>query len=310
MTSPDRAENEWEQRPDPLEGLAEPPDDPWAARAVGAAFLLTGLGGVALAAAFALGLPTPVQGILVFLALGSLGFGIVLWAHRLLPRQEYVEMRHPLSSRPDAARLVTDTLVAERGLSRRSILRWLLLGGLGGVGAAFVVPLFSLGPAPDERVFTTAWRRGLRLVDENGQPVTAAAAPLDSVRTVFPEGSAGSAQAQTLLIHTQPSELRLAPDRAAGAPGGFVAYSKLCTHAGCPVGIYQATTRSLVCPCHQSTFLVNEGARPVFGPAARPLPQLPIQLQPDGTFVALGDFFEPVGPSIWNMPLGAVREQA
>ncbi len=122
---------------------------------------------------------------------------------------------------------------------------------------------------------------------------------LDSLVTVFPEGDAGSAQSQTLLIRVPPDVLRLDPARADWAPGGFVAFSKICTHAGCPVGLYRAQERQLICPCHQSTFDVVTGAQPVYGPAARPLPQLPIRMEADGTFVAVGDFSEPVGPSFW-----------
>ena len=285
-----------------VDELAEPPQDPWAAKVIGGAFIIAAAAGVALVAAFVLGLATPIQGVLVFSSLGSFGYGIVLWAHRLLSRQEYVEPRHALASRPDAPRLVAETLVAERGLSRRSVLRWLLFAALGSIGAAFAVPVLSLGPAPDNSLFTTPWRRGLRLVDQDGKPIDGAAVPLGGVRTVFPEGFEQSAQAQTLLIRVDPGQLRLPPERAGWAPDGFIAYSKVCTHAGCPVGIYHATTQTLICPCHQSTFLVLEGARPVSGPAARPLPQLPIGRQADGTFVALDQLSGPAGPSIWNMP--------
>jgi ubiquinol-cytochrome c reductase iron-sulfur subunit len=104
-----------------------------------------------------------------------------------------------------------------------------------------------------------------------------------------------------LLIRVEPGLLKLPADRAAWAPDGFVAYSKVCTHAGCPVGLYRSSEHTLICPCHQSEFDVLDGARPISGPAARALPQLPIRLQEDGTFVALGDFPEPVGPGFWNM---------
>ena len=142
------------------------------------------------------------------------------------------------------------------------------------------------------------------MVGIDGKPVQASALPIDGVLTVFPEGAVGDAMAQTLLIRVPPDLLRLPADRMAWAPDGYVAYSKVCTHAGCPVGLYRAIQHRLICPCHQSTFDVLDGAIPSFGPAARPLPQLPIQLQPDGTFVALGGFPEPVGPSFWNMTSG------
>ena len=125
------------------------------------------------------------------------------------------------------------------------------------------------------------------MVGLDGLPVNIDSLPVDGVLTVFPEGAVGSADAQTLLIRVADGLLQLPPDRMAWAPQGCVAYSKLCTHAGCPVGLYRAAEHKLICPCHQSTFDVLDGATPTFGPAARPLPQLPIQLAADGTFVAL-----------------------
>jgi ubiquinol-cytochrome c reductase iron-sulfur subunit len=122
-----------------------------------------------------------------------------------------------------------------------------------------------------------------------------------SVITVFPQGREGSADSQAVLIRVEDGALQLPPDRLAGAPGGLVAYSKVCTHAGCPVGLYETQTHRLLCPCHQSTFDVLRGAQPVFGPAARPLPQLPIEIGPDGLLRATGDFTEPVGPGFWEL---------
>jgi ubiquinol-cytochrome c reductase iron-sulfur subunit len=118
---------------------------------------------------------------------------------------------------------------------------------------------------------------------------------------VLPEGEVGHADSQTLIIRVRPEDLQLAADRRDWAPDGVVAYSKICTHAGCPVGLYRAQAHELLCPCHQSTFDVLRGAVPVFGPAARPLPQLPLEVDDEGYLVARGDFPEPVGPSFWNM---------
>ena len=169
------------------------------------------------------------------------------------------------------------------------------------LAAALAIPVFSLGPAPGRSLFVTAWKPGLRLVDPQGVPVTTDRVPVGGILTVFPEGSPELADAQTVLIHVEPGLLRLQGQAASWAPDDFVAYSKVCTHAGCPVGLYRAPDHILVCPCHQSAFDVLDGARPVGGPAVRPLPQLPIRLQPDGTFVALGDFSAPIGPSFWNI---------
>ncbi len=298
---------EGEAPPDPeaLDALARPPEAPWAARAVGLAFLVTAGSGAALALAFVLPAPTPLQGILLFLMLGSLGAALVTWSHRLLPQQQYVEQRHRLSSDPEAAGRVARAVAAERGISRRTILRWLGLLGLGGVATAFAAPVLSLdrGPESGERP-GTGWRPGARLVDLAGDPVKAQAVPLGSIVTAFPDGGPRTALTPVILLHVSPDQLRLPDDRASWAPEGFIAFSKICTHAGCPVALYRATSHTLVCPCHQSTFEVLDGAVPAFGPAVRSLPQLPLELREDGTFAALHDFQEPVGPSTWNMPTG------
>jgi ubiquinol-cytochrome c reductase iron-sulfur subunit len=181
----------------------------------------------------------------------------------------------------------------------------LLAGAGGALGLALLLPVLSLGPAPGNTLKVTAWARGKRVVDEEGEPVHLDQVPEDGFLTVFPEGSAGAADAQTLLIHVRPGSLKLPPERMAWVPEGtHVAYSKICTHAGCPVGLYRAESQSLLCPCHQSQFDVADGARPFFGPAARPLPQLPLGVDADGVLVAQGDFPEPVGPAFWDMNRG------
>ena len=273
---------------------------------VGALFAVTMVAGFALLVVYLVGGDTQVQGILLTLAFGGLGAGIVVWAQRLLPTRPVTEDRHPLQPPPTAEASAAEaaTREAEAGFARRHLLIGLLFGAFAGLGAALLIPVLSLGPAPGRSLFVTAWKKGSRVVGLDGKPVQASALPIDGVLTVFPEGAAGDAMAQTLLIRVPPDLLRLPADRKAWAPDGYVAYSKVCTHAGCPVGLYRAIQHRLICPCHQSTFDVLDGAIPSFGPAARPLPQLPIQLQPDGTFVALGDFPEPVGPSFWNMTSG------
>jgi ubiquinol-cytochrome c reductase iron-sulfur subunit len=125
---------------------------------------------------------------------------------------------------------------------------------------------------------------------------------VDSFTTVFPEDAVGSGDSQAVLIRVPPGSLQLPADRLAGAPDGYVVYSKICTHAGCALGLYLAQVYQLRCPCHQSTFDVLKGSQPVYGPAARALPQLPIEIDPDGTMRALGDFTAPVGPSFWDLP--------
>jgi ubiquinol-cytochrome c reductase iron-sulfur subunit len=268
------------------------------------AFGVTAASGVALLVLYALGGQTQLEGVLLCLCLGGLGVGIGLWAQELMSDAVRIEERHPMGGGAASSEAVAEALLDEQGFSRRRMLQVGLLGALGGLGAALALPVLSLGPAPGRSLFQTPWSKGARAVGFDGRPVTAASIPVDGVVTVFPEGFAGNADAQAVLINAGPGRLQLEGQAAQWAPGGFVCYSKICTHAGCPVGLYRASQAQLICPCHQSTFDVLRGAVPTFGPAARALPQLPITLQADGTFAALGDFAEPVGPSFWNRELG------
>jgi ubiquinol-cytochrome c reductase iron-sulfur subunit len=270
---------------------------------VAVAFAIAALAGIALLVVYILGGQTQIEGVLLMLALGGIGVGISVWGSELLPEVEKIEDRHPMRSPPPAPGEVEPEVVRE-GITRRRALIGMLMAAFGGLAAALAIPIFSLGPAPGASLFTTSWKKGLRLVGADNRPIRADDVPVGGVVTVFPEDAAGSADGQTLLIRVEPNLLALPADRAGWAPDGYVAYSKVCTHAGCPVGLYRASIHSLICPCHQSTFDVLRGAVPVFGPAVRPLPQLPIQRQPDGTFVALGDFPEPIGPSFWNIHSG------
>jgi len=240
-----------------------------------------------------------VEGLLLAVALGGVGAAIVIWAIALLHAPLETEERHRLASPPEVRAAAGDALAGAEITRRRMLVR--LLAGAGTLlAAALVLPAFSLGPEPGKALFVTGWRRGVRVVDEDGKPVRVADLVLDTVRTVFPEGEVGRPDSQTLLIKLRAQDLQLPDGRDAWAPDGAVAYSKICTHAGCPVGLYRAQARELLCPCHQSTFDVVRGAVPVFGPAARPLPQLPLDVNADGELVAGGDFPEPVGPSFWN----------
>ena len=126
--------------------------------------------------------------------------------------------------------------------------------------------------------------------------------PEDGLVTIFPQGHAGSADGQVVLMRVHPDSLDLPPGRETWTPEGLIGYSKVCTHAGCPVGLYEAQRHELLCPCHQSAFAVLTGANPVFGPAARALPQLPLAVDDEGFVIAQSDFTEPVGPSYWNRP--------
>jgi ubiquinol-cytochrome c reductase iron-sulfur subunit len=277
-------------------------------RRAGIALAVAIVAGVGLFVVYFTGGQTQIEGVLFAVALGGFGVALGIWANHLLDAREVVEERHELSSGPAGRQAFEDALAEEVGpaIGRRSMLVKLLAGAGGALGLALLLPVLSLGPAPGNTLKVTPWARGKRVVDEEGEPVSLNQIPEDGFVTVFPEGFAGAADAQTLLIHVRPGTLKLPPERMAGVPGGtHVAYSKICTHAGCPVGLYRAESQSLICPCHQSQFDVADGAKPFFGPAARPLPQLPLGVGEDGVLVAQDDFPEPVGPAFWDMNRGS-----
>jgi len=241
------------------------------------------------------------EGALLAVALGGVSVGLILWAKRLMPHGPDTQPR--AVTPPQAADRREAEEAFEEGaerIGRRRFLGRMLAVAIGAFGVAAVIPIRSLGGRPDGLLSHTSWRRGLRAVTDDGKPVLAADVPVNAVLTVYPEGAVGSADSQTLLIHLPPGDYRPLPGRADWAPGGIVGFSKVCTHAGCPVGLYRADSQELYCPCHQSIFEVLEACRPSEGPATRPLPQLPLALDADGYVTAQGDFPEPIGPGFWT----------
>jgi ubiquinol-cytochrome c reductase iron-sulfur subunit len=178
----------------------------------------------------------------------------------------------------------------------------------GGLGLMLLLPLGGLvkNPSKGHSLGTTPWAKGVRLVREDGSPVRPVDQVPGSMQTVFPAVAGGNraSDAATMLFRLRPEQMeQYQPRRKEQADfgyGDYVAFSKICTHAGCPVSLYEQETSKILCPCHQSQFLITDGAKPVFGPATRSLPQLPIALDSDGYFVARGDYIEPVGPTYWN----------
>ena len=272
-------------------------------RWVSLSFAVSMLASAALVIVYLTGGQAQLEGVFLAVALGSMGLGISIWAVKLLPAEELTEARGALASSSSERRAAEDA--ADTGqVTRRKALVRLLAGAGATLLGALAIPALSLGPRPGQSLFKTAWKPGLRLVDADGAPVKPADLPLGSVTTVFPEGSVGSADSQTLVVKVEEGELQMDAERVGWAPEGCVGYSKICTHAGCPVGLYRAESYELLCPCHQSTFDVLRGAEPTFGPADRPLPQLPIELDAEGYLVAKSDFAEPVGPGFWNLTGG------
>ena len=269
-------------------------------RLIGISFVISMLASVGLVVLYATGGDPQLEGVLLGAALGGLGLGVVVWAIDLLHEPEQTEDRETLASDSEELDDAEDAL--DPGLfSRRKMLVRLLGGAAATLGAALAVPALSLGPSPGQDLFKTRWTAGARLVDRDGNPLAPGDLVLDGVTTVYPEGFVDEPDSQTLLLRVDEGLISLPEGRGDWAPEGCLAYSKICTHAGCPVGLYRAQAGELLCPCHQSTFDVFTGATPVFGPAARPLPQLPIEVDDDGYLVARGDFSEPVGPSFWNL---------
>jgi ubiquinol-cytochrome c reductase iron-sulfur subunit len=267
-----------------------------------AAFGVSFAGSVVLAIVYALGGQPQLEGAMLFVALGGLSVGLVQWSRRLMPQGPHVEARELLPGeaheRAEAEEAFSSGV---EEIKRRRFLGKLLAAAVAAFGATLVFPIRSLGTRPGESLYRTAWRRGVRAVTEDGTPVRAVELVDNTVLTVFPEGHTDAADAQAVLIKVPADLFRPARGRETWSPERIVAFSKICTHAGCPVGLYQAETAQLFCPCHQSAFDVPRGAAPVAGPATRPLPQLPLAIDQDGFIVARSDFHEPVGPAFWNM---------
>lgn len=279
-----------------------------ATRAAAIAFFVAILAGVVLVYVYAVGGNTVVEGVLLFLAFGGVGVGITVWVKFLLHEPDVSEERPPMRSPGDereAFDKVLDELLARPSPAsegRRRFLARLLAGASASLALALLLPFRSLGPGTGRELFETAWEDGSRLVGFDGNPIRPDTLREGGIVTVFPEGHIGSTDAQAVLIRVEVSRLRL-PEDAPPTVEGLVCFSKLCTHAGCPVGLYRAAVGQLLCPCHQSLFDVFRGARPISGPTTRPLPMLPLGVDAAGFLVALGDFPEPVGASFWNMEL-------
>jgi ubiquinol-cytochrome c reductase iron-sulfur subunit len=238
-----------------------------------------------------------------------LGFGLTAWGKYLMPQGPFVEERHVLASSPEERTSMAAALVERSAVvvKRRKLLGGLFAIGSGIFGIVAIFPLLrSLGPVPGKSLERTDWRRGSLLVDSNGRPVDKGTLVVGGIMTVYPEGnqatSYGEAIDQTVLIRVQDSPLvpPTMKGRESWTPAGYVAYSKVCTHLGCPVGLYEQQLELLVCPCHQSMFNVRNGAVPQFGPAPRPLPQLPLYFDDNGYLRAQAGYDQAVGPGFFE----------
>ncbi|MDX1657796.1 MAG: Rieske (2Fe-2S) protein [Nitriliruptorales bacterium] len=273
-----------------------------AARRAAVAFLVAIVAGLALVGVYVAGGQTQLEGTLLFVALGSIGIGLGIWVRVIVGSQEVIEERPLMSAQPERRQEFVGQYEQSMGEAmsggRRRFLLRLLAGAGASLGLALLLPFRSLGPGPQQELFTTPWREGVRLVTRDGTPIKAADIIPDQVITVFPEGATHAADAQTVLVGLRPD---ISTQLEHETVDDMVAYSKICTHAGCPVGLYRARVGELLCPCHQSTFGVYRGAEVLSGPAGRPLPQLPIGTDDEGFLIALSDYPTPVGPTFWNL---------
>jgi ubiquinol-cytochrome c reductase iron-sulfur subunit len=248
------------------------------------------------------------------LALGGafvvLAAACILVANKLIVSEE-LDHPYPPNEHPKTSDEI-DQIVDESGsrFTRKRLVRLAGLGAAGAVGLALITPALSLGPAfATQKLKWTPWRRGRRLVDDEGRPLKADAVEEGSFYTAYPEGADRELIGAPLVVVRVPEhELR---SRRDWAPGGIVAFSKICTHAGCAIALYRKPTfaqveprAALVCPCHYSTFDPADGGKVIFGPAGRPLPQLPLFVDGSGYLRAKGNFDEPVGPSWWGVRKG------
>jgi len=249
------------------------------------------------------------------MALFFIGMGAVHWAKTLMPDHEVIAPRKEQRS-DDADRAAFVATVREgsaaAGIARRPLIKRTLGLALGLVGLSPLLLLRDLGPLPGDELKETNWKKGTRLVTDPGdRPIRPSDLEVGAVAQVQPAFPAGKvrhlddiAKDSVLLIRLRPDEFNLDAERLSWTYEGIIAFSKICSHMGCAVALYEQTTKHLLCPCHQSTFDVTRAAKVIFGPAARPLPQLAITVDSEGYLVAQAPFSEAVGPSFWERDSG------
>jgi quinol---cytochrome c reductase iron-sulfur subunit len=285
----------------------------WAELAVAWALLLAAGAGVGFIVVYVYGADTQWLGLPLGLAFAFLAAASIVGATQLVPQERREEERESLDHDKDDLDIAVYVQEAGQGITRRKLLK--NAGGVAGLVfvGAIVTPLASCGSFLDvEELRASVWRRGLRLVDDPGRPLTAAEIAVGSMTPAFAEGAdREKLDSSLIVVRLKPDELRLPAKRADWAPDGVLAFSKICTHAGCAVSMFRyplypphAPGPALVCPCHYSTFDPARGGQVVFGPAGRPLPQLPLEVDDNGELRAAGSFSGPVGPSWWGVQEG------
>jgi len=285
----------------------------WAELVVLWALLLAAAVAAAFIAVYALGADTQWLGLLLGAAFALLAVGAIVTAKALVPQEQKEEERHSLDHDREALDVAVYVQEAEEGITRSRLLK--RAAGVAGltVTGALLVPLASCGPFLDvQQLRRMAWQRGRRLVDDAGRPLLAEEIEVGAMVPAFAEGvDRKRLDASLLVVRLEEADLRLPREREAWAPGGILAFSKICTHAGCAVSMFRfphydvnVPRPALVCPCHYSTFDPATGGDVIFGPAGRPLPQLPVAVDERGELRAAGRMSGPVGPSWWGVQRG------
>jgi ubiquinol-cytochrome c reductase iron-sulfur subunit len=245
------------------------------------------------------------------ISLFFIGMGAIHWAKTLMPDTEVIAQRHEFRSEDSDRKDFVDAVksgVGAAGLGRRSLIKKSLGAALGLSALSPLLLLRDLGPLPEKELEKTTWKSGTYLVTDPGnRRIKASDLEVGAVAQVLPEIAdpehrklSDVAKDAVLLIRLRPQEFNLEADKLAMTHDGIIAFSKICSHMGCAVALYEQQTKHLLCPCHQSTCDVTRAAKVIFGPSARPLPQLDITIDNDGFLVARQPFSEPVGPSFWE----------
>ncbi len=273
---------------------------------------------------FGLGASNVALGTALGLALLLIGVGAIQWARKLMGDHEIVEMRHEAKSSDEDRAETLESLALgteESGIARRPLIRNSLLAATGVLGLPAIIALRDLGPLPGKALYHTVWTRGMFVVQDGtgtkikatdmvvGQLVNAEPSVFyqpfekDGKTEEVPEGTKllqEQTKAAIIVVRMEPSDITPAKGREDWGVNGILVYSKICTHVGCPISLWEQQTHHLLCPCHQSTFDLADNGKVIFGPANRNLPQLPVMVDGDGYLVAQSDFTEPVGPSFWE----------
>ncbi|MEH0422599.1 cytochrome bc1 complex Rieske iron-sulfur subunit [Streptomyces sp. B21-083] len=250
-------------------------------------------------------------GLSLGIALFMIGAGAVHWARTLMSDEELIAERHEIAAPPEVrAQVMADFKqgAKESAIGRRKLVRNTMFGAMALFPLSGVMLLRDLGPLPGTKLRHTLWSKGKLLVNMNtNEPLRPSDVAVGSLTFAKPEGleehdeefQTEIAKAALMIVRIQPDNIKDKRELA-WSHEGIVAYSKICTHVGCPISLYEQQTHHVLCPCHQSTFDLSDGARVIFGPAGHALPQLRIGVNDDGYLEALGDFSEPVGPAFWE----------